>query len=119
MHSDTMTREWMPLLLLLLDGMLGPDADPDVKRMVLEAADRACINQIYPDGATKQQWDAFTADYMIRQILWARDNPVKLIGCTRHMHAWVAMPQRDLRPGGRRHGMPRRQPQPKQRVPIG
>jgi hypothetical protein len=35
--------------------------------MALEAADRACINQIciYPDGAIKQQWDVFIADYRL------------------------------------------------------
>jgi hypothetical protein len=62
--------------------MLRADADPDVKRMALEAADMAHINQIYPDGATKQRWDAFIADYRIRQILWTRDNPGKLTGGT-------------------------------------
>jgi hypothetical protein len=40
---------------LLFDAMLGPDANPDVKRMALEAADKANINQIYSTGTTKQQ----------------------------------------------------------------
>ena len=62
----------------LFNGMIGNDADPDVKRIALEAAERAHINQIYPDGTSKQQWDAFIADYKIRQILWIRDNPGKL-----------------------------------------
>jgi hypothetical protein len=41
----------------LLNGMIGNDADPDVKRMALEVAERAHINHIYayPDGASKQQ----------------------------------------------------------------
>jgi hypothetical protein len=54
---------WMPLLF---DAMLGPDANPDVKRMALEAADKTNINQIYSAGASKQQWDAFVAEYRIR-----------------------------------------------------
>jgi hypothetical protein len=62
----------------LFNGMIENDADPNVKRMALEAAERAHINQLYPDGAPKQQWDAFIADYKIRQILWIRDNPGKL-----------------------------------------
>ena len=45
----------------LFNSMIGNDADPDVKRMALEAAERAHINQIYPDGASKQQWDAFSS----------------------------------------------------------
>jgi hypothetical protein len=54
------------------------DADPNAKRMALEAAERAHINQIYPDGASKQQWDALIADYKARQMLWIRDNPGKI-----------------------------------------
>ena len=49
----------------------------------MEAAERAHINQIYPDGASKQQWDAFIADYRIRQALWIRDHPGKTTGGTR------------------------------------
>jgi hypothetical protein len=64
--------------------------------MALEAAERAHINQIYacPDGASKQQWDAFIADYYkIRQILWIRDNPGKTTGGTRRQpSAGAAMP---------------------------
>jgi hypothetical protein len=92
---------------LLFDAMSAPSADPDVKRMALEAADKANINQIYSAGATKQQWDAFVAEYRVRQILWIRDNPGKYtggtqrqslagaaalagreIGCTQHMRGW-------------------------------
>jgi hypothetical protein len=66
--NDTVKRDWMPLLI---DAMVGPDADPDaVKRMALEAGDKANINQIYSAGATRQQWDAFVAEYIVRQILW-------------------------------------------------
>ena len=68
----------------LFNSMIGNDADPDVKRVALEAAERAHINQIYPDGASKQQWGAFIADYYkIRQTLWIRDNPGKTSGGTR------------------------------------
>jgi hypothetical protein len=52
LYNDTVTSGWMPKLF---NGMTGNDADPDVKRMSLEAAERAHINQIYPDGASKQQ----------------------------------------------------------------
>jgi hypothetical protein len=38
--------------------MVAPDADPDVKRMALEAGDKANINQIYSAGDIKHQWDA-------------------------------------------------------------
>jgi hypothetical protein len=72
-------------------------SDPDIKRMALEAADRVHINQVYayPDGATKQQWDAFIVDYRIRQILWTRDNPGKLTGGTQHQpSAGAATPAR-------------------------
>ena len=78
--NDTVKTGWMPKLF---NGMIGNDADPDVKRMALEAAERAHINQIYPDGASKQQWDAFIADYRIRQALWIRDHPGKTTGGTR------------------------------------
>jgi hypothetical protein len=61
--SETVTREWMSLLF---NGMLSIDANPDVKRMALEAADKVYINQIYPEGATREQWDAFVAEYKIR-----------------------------------------------------
>jgi hypothetical protein len=57
----------------LFDAMVAPDADPDVKRMALEAGDKANINQIYSAGASKQQWGAFVTEYRIRQILWTRD----------------------------------------------
>jgi hypothetical protein len=67
----------------LFNGMIGNDADPDVKRMSLKAAERAHIHQIYPDGASKQQWDAFIADYQIRHTLWIRDNQGKTTGGTR------------------------------------
>jgi hypothetical protein len=39
--------------------VVASDADPDVKRMALEAGDKVNINQIYSAGASKQQWDAF------------------------------------------------------------
>ena len=87
--------------------MVAPDADPDVKRMALEAGDKANINQIYSAGASKQQWDAFVTEYRIRQILWIRDNPGKVtggtqrqpsagattltgreIGCSQYMRGW-------------------------------
>ena len=42
--NDTVIKNWMPWLF---DAMVGPDADPDVKRMALEAGDKANINQIY------------------------------------------------------------------------
>jgi hypothetical protein len=72
--NDTVKRDWMSLLF---DAMVAPDADPDVKRMALEAGDKANINKIYSAGATKPQpqWDAFVAEYRIQQILWVRDNP--------------------------------------------
>jgi hypothetical protein len=60
--SETVTRKWMPLLF---NGMVGSDANPDVKQMALEAADKVCVNQIYPEGANKEQWDAFIAEYKI------------------------------------------------------
>jgi hypothetical protein len=72
--NDTVIANWMPWLF---DAMVAPDADPDVKRMALEAGDKANINQIYSAGASKQQWDAFVTEYRIRQILWTRDNPTK------------------------------------------
>jgi hypothetical protein len=56
LYNDTVAISWMPLLF---DAMGAPGADPDVKRMALEAADKANINQIYSAGAIKQQWDAF------------------------------------------------------------
>jgi hypothetical protein len=56
---------------LLFNGMAGCEANPDVKQLALEAT-RVCINQIYPEGATKEQWDAFIAEYKIRQTLWIR-----------------------------------------------
>ena len=87
--------------------MVGPDAHPDVKRMALEAADKANINQVYPAGAGRQQWDVFINVYRIRQILWIRDNPTKVtggtqrqpaaaattvggyeVGCPKHMRGW-------------------------------
>jgi hypothetical protein len=52
LFNDTVVRNWMPLLF---DAMIAPDADPDVKRMALEAGDRAHINQIYSAGASQQQ----------------------------------------------------------------
>ena len=51
--SETVTREWMPLLF---NCMLSVDANSDVKRMALEAADKVYINQIYSEGATREQW---------------------------------------------------------------
>jgi hypothetical protein len=130
---------------LLFDAMLGPDANLDVKRMALEAADKANIKQIYSSGASKQQWGAFVAEYKIRQILWirTRDNPGKStggtqrqppagaatlagreVGCAQHMHARMAMHAPATLStwlpvaGCRRHGMCRRKSQPEQRVPI-
>jgi hypothetical protein len=92
LHNDTVTKDWKPILF---NGMIGSDADPDVKRMALEAAERAHINQIYPDGAFDQQWDALIADYKIRQILWIRDNPGKLPGGTqRHSGSHQQAPPR-------------------------
>jgi hypothetical protein len=41
--NDTVTKNWMPWLY---EAMVGPDADPDVKRIGLEAGDKANINQI-------------------------------------------------------------------------
>jgi hypothetical protein len=53
LYNDTVTSDWMPKLF---NGMIGNDADPNAKRsMALDAAERAQINQIYPDGASKQQ----------------------------------------------------------------
>jgi len=46
--NDTVTNNWLPYLF---DGMLSRDAHPDVKRMALEGADKANINQVYPAGA--------------------------------------------------------------------
>jgi hypothetical protein len=43
--NDTVKRDWMPLLF---DAMVAPDADPDVKRMALEAGDKANINRYTP-----------------------------------------------------------------------
>jgi hypothetical protein len=48
--NDTVTKNWMPWLY---EAMVAPDADPDVKRMTLEAGDKANINQIYAGGASK------------------------------------------------------------------
>ncbi len=59
LFNDTVTADWMAWLF---EGMVGPDANPDVKRMALEAGDKANINQIYSAGASKQQWDAFVAE---------------------------------------------------------
>jgi hypothetical protein len=119
--NDTATKNWMPWLY---DAMVGPDADPDVKRVALEAGDKADINQIYAAGASKQQWGAFVTEYRIRQILWIRDNPGKVTGGTQRQTsagattlagrpvarsdaastcADMVAPQRDVRPGGRRH----------------
>ena len=67
LFNDTVTKDWMPWLF---EGMVGHDANPDVKRMALEAADKANINQVYPAGAGSQQWDVFINVYRIRQILW-------------------------------------------------
>ena len=50
--NDTVVRNWMPWLF---DAMVAPGADPDVKRVALEAGDKANINQIYSAGASKQQ----------------------------------------------------------------
>jgi hypothetical protein len=107
LHNSTVTRSWMPLLF---NGMVGMDANADVKRMALEAADETYINQIYPEGATLAQWDAFIADYKLREALWIRDNPRAgkstggrrrqpaagaatpvgcEIGCPPHMRGWV------------------------------
>jgi hypothetical protein len=91
----------------LFEGMVGHDANPDVKRMALEAADKANINQICPAGAGSRQWDVFINEYRIRQILWIRDNPTKATGgtqrqptagatmlggreagCPKHMRGW-------------------------------
>jgi hypothetical protein len=58
--NDTVTANWMPWLF---DAKVGPDADPDVKRMALEAGDKANINQIYSAGASKPQWNAFVTEY--------------------------------------------------------
>jgi hypothetical protein len=84
----------------LFNGMTGNDADPNVKRMALEAAERAHINQIYPDGASKQQWDAFIADYKIRQVLWIRDNPGKTTGGTQRQPSAGAATSTDYEIGG-------------------
>jgi hypothetical protein len=72
LFNDTAVKNWMPLLF---DAMIAPDTDPDVKRMALEAGDRAHINQIYSAGASQQQWDAFVTEYRIRQILWTHYGP--------------------------------------------
>jgi hypothetical protein len=77
--NDTVVRNWMPWLF---DAMVASDADPDVKRMALEAGDKANINQIYSTGASKPQWDAFVTEYRIRQVLWIRDNPGRATGGT-------------------------------------
>jgi hypothetical protein len=37
LHSATVTRSWMPLLF---NGMVGIDANAEVKRMALEVADK-------------------------------------------------------------------------------
>jgi hypothetical protein len=50
--NDTVVKNWIPWLF---DAMFGPDADPDVKRMALEAGDKANINQICSAGASKQR----------------------------------------------------------------
>ena len=121
---------WMPWLF---DAMVAPDADPDVKRMALEAGDKANINQIYSAGASKQQWDAFVTEYRIRQILWIRDNPTKVTGGTQrqpsasattlagreigwapqHMRGWwCTKPTFELVTGGTACADGRRQPQP-------
>ena len=86
--NDTVIKDWMPWLF---EGMVGPDAHPDVKRMALEAADKANINQVYPAGAGRQQWDVFVQVYRIRQILWIRDNPTKVTGGTQRQPAAAAM----------------------------
>ena len=49
--NDTVIKNWMPWLF---DAMVGPDADPDVKRMALEAGDKANINQISILGRRQQ-----------------------------------------------------------------
>jgi hypothetical protein len=77
--NDTVVRNWMTWLF---DAMAAPDADPDVKRMALEAGDKANTNQMYSAGASKQQWDAFVTEYRIRQIPWTRDNPTGVTGGT-------------------------------------
>jgi hypothetical protein len=102
--------------------------------MALEAADKAAnINQIYSAGATKQQWDAFVAEYRVRQILWVSDNPGKATGGAERAaifsrrydagrsrdrmhpaHARMVVPQHDVRPGGWRHGVCQRQPHKQQ-----
>jgi hypothetical protein len=87
----------------LFNGMIGNDADPDVKRMALEAAERAHINHIYPDGASKQQWDAFIADYRTRQTLWIRDNPGKTTGGTRRQPSAGAATPTDYEMGYTKH----------------
>jgi hypothetical protein len=117
--NDTVIKNWMPWLF---DAMVGPDADPDVKRMALEAGDKANINQIYSAGASKQQWDAFVTEDRIRQIL-SMDQRQSGQGYWRHaaaalgwrhdadrsrdrmqpVHARMVVPQRDVRPGGRWH----------------
>jgi hypothetical protein len=86
--NGTVVKNWMPWLF---DAMVAPDADPDVKRMALEAGDRANINQIYSAGASQQQWGAFVTEYRIRQILWTRDNPTKITGGT---HSGSRLPPR-------------------------
>ena len=88
LFNDTVITDWMPWLF---EGMVGPDANLDVKRMALEAADKANINQVYPAGAGSQQWDVFINVYRIRQILWIRDNPTKVTGGTQRQPAAAAM----------------------------
>jgi hypothetical protein len=118
--NDTVTKNWTPLLF---DAMVAPSADPDVKQMALEAADKANINQIYSGaGATKQQWDAFVAERIqsptgtvdqgqsgqvhrrhAAAILSRRCDAVagREIGCTQHMHGWwCPNPIFDLVAGG-------------------
>ena len=131
--NDTVTNNWLPYLF---DGMLSRDAHPDVKRMALEAADKANINQVYPAGAGRQQWEVFVQDYRIRQVLWIRDNPTKVtggtqrqpaaaattvgryeVGCPKHMRGWECTNPM-VAAGGTACVERGRQPQPEQHVRV-